>query len=330
MGFLDHFRSKKGTASGKLGDSALTNPSPLAQKHPNKYEDPVLSKKPLTPREIEEPHAKLYPKKHEPKALTSPRPPFDPLEYNGPLAAALAERGLAASNQRTYTQSQSLLFSRLPREMRMQLWRFAIGSQKLYLTIKKGRLVQAQKITDDGWWPKRDLLNVPLVCRAAYVESIAYLYSSNTFCDGFGYEGTKQPFTLLPNFLLPEHIASIKHIEFGWHFALGYSQYFDSHPQAWDPSITICAPNGEEVWRDVWAKLARLPHLKTLRVAVWASGDQRTQLIGKEEELLAPLAEMKHVEHFHIILPREQEDGSLWKDALFSISREFQNVERYG
>lgn len=166
MGLLDRFRSKKHTPSDKLGDSALTSPSPPGQKLPYKYDGPAVPKKPLTPREIEELHAKIYPKSHEPKAVIPPRPQFDLRDYKGPLAVALYEKGRTVSDQRTYNQSQSLLFSRLPREVRMQIWCFAMDSQKFYLTIEKGRLVQAQRIPVWGWWPKNGLLNVPLVCRA--------------------------------------------------------------------------------------------------------------------------------------------------------------------
>lgn len=51
---------------------------------------------------------------------------------------------------------------------------------------------------------------------------------------------------------------------------------------------------------------------------------------SKERELLAPLAKIRHLKHFQIILPWKQEDSTLWDDAPFSISREFKNVERFG
>lgn len=122
MGLLDRFRSKQGTTGNKLGDSALKDPKTPAQKQSYTYDGPSLPKKPLTPQEIEELHAKIYPKKHEPEVLKPPRPQFNPQDYNGPLAVALDKKGLTASNQYTYSQSQSLLFSRLPREVRMQIW----------------------------------------------------------------------------------------------------------------------------------------------------------------------------------------------------------------
>ncbi|KAF4449990.1 hypothetical protein FALBO_16557 [Fusarium albosuccineum] len=319
MGLLDRlFRRGDRTSPA---DSASTT---SAESY--KYEGPKLSEKPLTPREIEEMHAKLFPEQHKPYEPPSPEPLNTGLPFTEPVEEGFSK----AWDDRNYeqTQSQSLLFSRLPRGVRLQIWRSAMDSRKLYLTAKRGRLAQSEKMNDFAWWPKTGLLNVPMLCRAAYIDSIACLYSCNTFCFGFG--NTKLPLTSLNTMLPKQHIDSIEHIEVGWHLIRGVSQYYDSHPQAWDFTLTVCAPDSDKVWDEVCAQLIKLPHLKSLTIIVWTSGDARAQLAEAEANMLTPLARMKHVKPFKIFLPWPQKDGTVWGDAPFRIYRKYKNRERYG
>ncbi|KAJ4320269.1 hypothetical protein N0V84_005967 [Fusarium piperis] len=284
-----------------------------------------MPQKPLTPREIEEMHAELFPEKHQPVEPEPWNPLYDP-ESGKPLFPVSLEDKFSAILTH---QPKSPLF-RLPPEIRTQIWSYAMGSRKLYLTSKKERLVQAEKMNEFKWWPKQGLLNVPMVCKAAYLESISCLYSSNTFCFGFGSQGTKAPLTSIDTLLPSQHIAAIKHLEVGWHFIRGYTQYYDSHPQAWDISIVICTPDDDQVWYGFCFKMARLSNLKTLKIVVWTSGERRAEFQSLEKETLAPLQEMKHLEDFSVFLPWPQDDKTLWQDAPFSISRRFEDRSRYG
>lgn len=139
-----------------------------------KYRGDKLPREPLTPREIEEMHRKLYPDTHiynaaQPKEQ---KPIFDPGDWSVPYTRSLEEKFSASSADSSLqkAQSKSLLFSRLPPEVRMQIWRHAIGNHKIHLTVHRGRLRQsAFESNDYKWWPQIGLLRVPLVCRAAYV-----------------------------------------------------------------------------------------------------------------------------------------------------------------
>ncbi|RSL53626.1 hypothetical protein CEP53_007691 [Fusarium sp. AF-6] len=317
MGLLSRLLGKK--------DDAAKSSSVSATPKSYEYDGPKMPQKPLTPREIEEMHAKLFPEKHKPVEPEPWWPLYDP-ESGKPLFPESLEDKFSAIPT---DQPESPLF-RLPPEVRAQIWSYAMGSQKLYLSSKKGRLVQAEKMNEFKWWPKRVLLHVPMICRAAYLESISCLYSKNTFCFGFGPDGTKVPLTSIDTLLPPQHIASIQHLEVGWHFIRGYTQYYDSHPQAWDISIVVCGPEGDEVWRDFCSKVVQLPNLKTLKIVVWTSGDRRAEFKGLEKETLAPLQQMKHLKEFNIFLPWPQDDKTLWKDAPFRISRKFEDRRTYG
>ncbi|KAF5965084.1 hypothetical protein FCOIX_13118 [Fusarium coicis] len=294
-----------------------------------KYCGAKLPKEPLTPREIEEMHRKLHPDTHVDNAA-EPKPVFDPREWSVPYATSLEEKFSAISSLQD-AQSGSLLFSKLPLEVRMQIWRLVVGNHKVHLTVHRGRLVQ-YVFESEGyqWLPQRGLLRVALVCRAAYIESISYLYSDNTFCFGFGQASSKSALTLLDSMLPKQHIASMQHIEVGWHLYAGVSQYYDSHPQAWDITLDVPPPETETLWNNVCAEIVKLSHLRTLRIAVWLSGDERGQFVERERDMLAPLLVMGHLERFDVHLPWKQDDLELWNDAPFSVSRSFRVKEMYG
>ncbi|RKL10237.1 hypothetical protein BFJ68_g8853 [Fusarium oxysporum] len=297
-----------------------------------KYRGAKLPKEPLTPREIEEMHRKLHPDTHIDNAA-EPKPIFDPRDWSVPYTQSLEEQFSAASADGSLqeAQSKSLLFARLPLEVRMQIWRLVVGSHKVHLTVHRGRLRQSA-FESEGyqWLPQRGLLRVPLVCRAAYMESISYLYSDNTFCFGFGQASSKSALTSLDTMLPKQHIASMQHIEVGWHLFGGVSQYYDSHPQAWDITLDVPAPETEALWNNVCAELIELSHLRTLRIVVWISGDGRAQFVGMERGMLTPLLVMGHLERFDVHLPWKQDDLELWNDAPFKVSRRFRIKEMYG
>ncbi|WXC46619.1 hypothetical protein QX201_006331 [Fusarium graminearum] len=132
--------------------------------------------------------------------------------------------------------------------------------------------------------------------------------------------------TMLPK----QHIAFIQHIEVGWHLYAGVSQYYDSHPQAWDISMDVPAPETETLWNNVCAELVEMSYLRTLRIVVWLSGDGRARFIEKETDMLAPLVAMRHLQRFDVHLPWKQDDTELWKDAPFRVSRGFRVKDMYG
>lgn len=133
-----------------------------------KYRGAKLPKEPLTPREIEEIHRKLHPDTHIYNAAL-PKPVFDPRDWSVPYTKSLEEK-LPVIGLLYQAQSESFLFSRLPVEVRMQIWRLAMGNHKVHLTVHHGRLRQSIFESENyQWLPQRALLEIPLVCRAAYV-----------------------------------------------------------------------------------------------------------------------------------------------------------------
>lgn len=157
MGLFNRLFGKGDGATSESTDSASTTTA-----KPYKYEGPKMPQKPLTPREIEEMHAKSFPEQQEP-VESKPWGPLYDSESGKPLFPVSLEDKFSAAPA---DQPRSPLF-RLPLEVRSQIWSLAMGNRKLYLTSKRESLVQAEKMNEFTWWPKQGLLNVPLVCKAA-------------------------------------------------------------------------------------------------------------------------------------------------------------------
>ncbi|KAI0801706.1 Pet127-domain-containing protein [Xylaria sp. FL0064] len=254
---------------------------------------------PLTPREIEELHRILSPPPPAAKPGTTASTPGSERTPRTPTNHMLPE-----------PQAQSDLFC-LPAEVRTQIWRYAVGGRKVYLAVKKGKLVQQENLERPYWRPVRGLLSVPLICRKAYLESINLLYSDNTFGFGIGPVGSsKDFFTQADTLLLPQCIAAMTSLEVGFHLSGGYSQYHDSHPQAWDISLHIGPPEPLSSWICVFKALAQMKQLRNLVIVVWASGDRRHEFRAREPELMDIPSGMTGLKRFDVWLPwKEKKEG---------------------
>ncbi|KAJ8104718.1 hypothetical protein ONZ43_g7716 [Nemania bipapillata] len=282
---------------------------------------------PLTPREIEELH----------RILSPPPPVTKPVT---PSSISTRERSprTPTNHMLPETQAQSDLFC-LPAEVRAQIWRYVIGGRKIYLAVKGGKLVQQGNIQRPYWRHVNGLLNVPLICRTSYLESVNLLYSENTFCFGFGSAGSsKDFFTQADTLLLPQCVAAMTSLEVGFHLSGGYSQYYDSHPQAWDISLEITAPEPLCNWNSVFKALVQMKQLRSLVVVVWASGDRRHEFKAREPELMDIPTRMKGLRKFDVWLPWEEEEEDETgfpqhtdrKSIPYVVKRSFEDRERFG
>ncbi|KAI1180893.1 hypothetical protein F4777DRAFT_596110 [Nemania sp. FL0916] len=296
---------------------------------------------PLTPREIEELHR-----------LLSPAPQTLKPERLSSISAAEKPPCTPTNDMVPRMPAQNHLF-RLPIEVRAQIWRYAMGSRKLFLVVKGGKLLQQENIQRPYWRHVNGLLNIPLICQQSsvvgrrYLESIDLLYSENTFGFGFGSVGSSKDFFTQANTLLPpQRVAAMTSIEVGIHLSGGYSQYYDSHPQAWDLSLEITAPEPLGSWNAIFKALARMRQLKNLVVVVWASGDRRHEFRMREPELMDIPAGMTGLKKFEVWLPwgeEEEEDDDDEEEVgpssqsagrqssrPYVVRRNFEDRERYG
>ncbi|KAI1131898.1 hypothetical protein F5Y10DRAFT_232181 [Nemania abortiva] len=282
---------------------------------------------PLTPREIEELHR-----------ILSPAPPAAKPGTPSSMSATERSQRTPTNHMLPEMQAQSDLFC-LPAEVRAQIWRYAIGGRKIYLAVKGGKLVQQGNMQRPYWRHVRGLLNVPLICRKSYLESINLLYSDNTFGFGFGSAGSsKDFFTQADTLLLPQCVAAMTSLEVGFHLSGGYSQYYDSHPQAWDISLEIAAPESLGNWNSVFKALAQMKQLRSLVVVVWASGDRRHEFRAREPELMDIPTGMTGLRKFDVWLPWDEDDEDEGgpprhvdrKSRPYIVRRNFEDRERFG
>ncbi|TRX96283.1 hypothetical protein FHL15_003007 [Xylaria flabelliformis] len=277
---------------------------------------------PLTAREIEELHRILS-------------PPPEPIKPGTSSSTTAIDRSLRTPTNEMLPemQLQSDLFC-LPAEVRAQIWRYAIGGRKIYLAVRNGKLAQQQNMQRPYWRRLRGLLNIPLLCRQSYLESINLLYSENTFGFGFGSAGSE--FLQADTLLLPQCVAAMTSLEIGFHLSGGYSQYYDSHPQAWDFTLEIAAPEPLCNWNSVFRALANMKQLRSLVVVVWASGDRRHEFMAREPELMDIPMQMTGLKRFDVWLPWEDEDeGAHALDAEqgsrpYVVKRNFEERQRFG
>ncbi|KAI0866122.1 hypothetical protein F4860DRAFT_208732 [Xylaria cubensis] len=277
---------------------------------------------PLTAREIEELHRILSPPPEPTKPGTSSSTTAIDRSLRTPTNEMLPEM-----------QLQSDLFC-LPAEVRAQIWRYAIGGRKIYLAVSDGKLDQQGNMQRPYWRRLRGLLNIPLLCRQSYLESINLLYSENTFGFGFGSAGSE--FLQADTLLLPQCVAAMTSLEIGFHLSGGYSQYYDSHPQAWDFTLEIAAPEPLCNWNSVFRALANMKQLRSLVVVVWASGDRRHEFVAREPELMDIPMQMTGLKRFDVWLPWDDEDeGAQALDAEqgptpYVVKRNFEERQRFG
>ncbi|TGJ83428.1 hypothetical protein E0Z10_g5342 [Xylaria hypoxylon] len=125
-------------------------------------------------------------------------------------------------------------------------------------------------------------------------------------------------------------------LEVGFHLSGGYSQYYDSHPQAWDISLQITAPEPLSNWNSVFKALAQIKQLRSLVVVVWASGDRRHEFKAREPELMDIPSRMTGLKKFEVWLPWKEENGGVFsqhadkKSSPYVVRRKFENRERFG
>ena len=125
-------------------------------------------------------------------------------------------------------------------------------------------------------------------------------------------------------------------LEVGFHLSGGYSQYYDTHPQAWDLSLHIVAPSPLSDWNAVFNALTRMKQLRSLIVVVWASGDRRHEFRAREPELMEIPSRMTGLKRFDVWLPwKEEKDGVLLRKSgkepkPYAVIRKFEDRRRFG
>lgn len=189
------------------------------------------------------------------------------------------------------SQPHADLLTRLPLELRLQIWQGCLGGHALEITVREGKLVlESSRMirpelsgpicgeTDNSTaqYPWIPLLKT---CRQIYAEAIDLLYSENAF-----YTAVPQSLFLIPQTLLPQRISSIRSLNI---------------------YLSVTAANGfyKHHLRKVWEALTRLDGLKTLHITLDTPFMWRRHWIPNQRFVLEPLKDLKSPKALRLTLP---------------------------
>ncbi|KAI9845111.1 MAG: hypothetical protein M1838_001900 [Thelocarpon superellum] len=184
--------------------------------------------------------------------------------------------------QRTYWQSECVLFAKLPPEVRRLIWLACLGGMTLRLNMWDRRISCDGPPSDD---PHRIRpLSLLLTCRRVYAEAIDLLYASNQF-----ELGNPDCLERLPRLLLPQRMHAIRRLRFTWHLSeppfCGGSRYKDT------------------VWTIIWQVLASMKGLRELQVELQIACVWRMHWLTQERKLLEPVKAVTTPDVFELTLP---------------------------
>ncbi|MCJ1438736.1 hypothetical protein MMC27_008126 [Xylographa pallens] len=218
--------------------------------------------------------------------------------------------------RQTCLQNKSLLFQRLPAELRWLIWKECLGTMKLHLDICHGRLcniICGAPELEDSFVHRRcppldrsvvkstsgsKLLLPLLTCRRIYSEAIHALYSCNTF-DVANPECLVQ----LPKLILPQRLQAIAAIRFKWCIQT---------ITFWKREDTLDVDGDLTVSAQVWRALASMEGLQNLLVEVVVrSPSYPAPWTAREASLLKPARAVTRPNRFELILPCNADPSSL-------------------
>lgn len=252
-------------------------------------------------------------------------------------------RALTVSSQndlRVASQLDCSLLTKLPAELREQIWRECLAGMTIHLewkctTIPKSRVLSyapclspdpescndfrgekgcsrfARSLPEIGM-PQRHLLSILLTCRQIYLEAIHLLYEGNTFV------ATRFYIALyLPRILLPQRLNSIRSFRFVWRI-VGPPPFAPDKGN--NNKISHFKHNS---WNLIWRNLSRMQRLDKLEVklVVWPEFWEDVAA-DKMIILLKPVMAVTNPRIFELTLTHScRPDESPWKELPCQIRR---------
>ena len=209
-----------------------------------------------------------------------------------------------------FSQSQSLLFNKLPPEIRQQIYLYALGERTIHLVPKHSRLDHvlctgssypnlrsyacwtirttsvspsiAYILREKDWSGVGDgLLNLLQTCRKIYSEAVHILYAGNTFD-----VPTPESIILLVDTVLPHRLNNIRSIHMSWHFC-----------RVW--STGALPSQAQHDWDKCWSILSTIRSLRHLRVILHNGSSPMSGPF--EEEMFEPAWSVKLIRKWEII-----------------------------
>ena len=246
---------------------------------------------------------------------------------SGPNITKAARKTSSSGRQRTADQSQSRLISTLPSEIRLVIWRHAVGGQLLHMARVPNRLValecaQPKDLTKDletlrhDCWcmtrigalrgtitrvyraknsaqPTRPTNLLPLLqtCRLVYAESVSMLYQDNIF-------DIDHVDTLLymKRCILPQRLHQITRLNYSWDFS---QPVYPDSPRY-------------KTWCEACNVLLSLSRLQELTIHLTGTFDVTSEYYESKSwmPLLDGLKQVKATRRYDVYIPWSEEECS--------------------
>ncbi|KAF2231577.1 hypothetical protein EV356DRAFT_506793 [Viridothelium virens] len=207
----------------------------------------------------------------------------------------------ASSNLVYFEQEESLLFTRLPAELRREIFCQALGGLYISLKMTRGdsahfnysiwpaedRLKQwdhplfQNKMGYDAFTCRKQFLSLLLTCRQIYSEAIDVLYSQNVF---------DMPWATVlvhfPQILPTPRLNAIRHL------------YVDCHL----PSVPGRGQT-DKSWKEIWCSLAAMHGLQELYFRIMLDWVYKQDWLELEPKVLEPVKTVRDPREFEVLLP---------------------------
>ena len=230
--------------------------------------------------------------------------PSKPIHELGPVPEKAAiPSSLPVQSRTSFSRSPSCLFlERLPLELRLQIYKYALGSDTIHLVDMRGDGSEhhesskpvSTSMIGANWDPlKPDPWEAPNLnpgllrtCRQIYSEAADILYSSNTFI----VDNIRAFIYFAEKCLSPRRLLVIKHLQVSitWRFSLLLATYAGQrgNPADYYSSAT---------WRRFWKLVANNMRLTSLSIELGYFGyDENLALDAK---WVKPILEIKGIKH---------------------------------
>ncbi|EPE31447.1 hypothetical protein GLAREA_12750 [Glarea lozoyensis ATCC 20868] len=259
-------------------------------------------------------------------------------------------------------QSESLLLTALPYELRVMIWKYVVGDQYIHLGLLKcptnrGRLAYILcQSTEPSDWPrceaacfkrwhtyqpesnqrlslsynvkpwKPPLIELLQTCHQIYSETIDLIYECNTF------DTTVSNCTrFLPRFLLPQRLNAIRTLRLEWRI-LAHETFFgvDGLEKTTKDQLYY-----QKEWKDTWKCLADMKGLRDLRVKL-NFVQYSASILCLESSFLDPIKEVTAPDVFEVSISRWAMGGmfyltgSTWVDLPCKVDIFSSRVSLYG
>lgn len=216
-------------------------------------------------------------------------------------------RLILPASQLIRSQPHATLLTRIPPELRLQIWRECLGGRSLELTVRQGKLTvesppiisrrpfnridqDSEKVS--GQNPASPLLRT---CRQIYSESVDILYSDNAFYTAADY------LPLIKSDIIPQHQRSIRILNITFLGDTLNDLYRDSLWNKWDDS------------------LSGMTGLKIIHIAIDMPFIWRSHGIHYQRELLLFFRDLKCRDALRLTFPWDVDDPNNYDENAFSV-----------